>query len=172
MSMSLIQTVTVSGTTTSTVTFSSIPQDGTDLVLLVSARSSTTDPNLTMTFNGVSTTYSGRAFGGTGSTAFSENVSVNLDSSATPSTYTANTFGNSQVLICNYAETTVKRMSLDSVQENNATSSVQRLAALSWSGTSAITLLSVTSAAGATLVAGSTFSLYKITKGSGGATVS
>ena len=82
------------------------------------------------------------------------------------STYTANTFGNSVIYIANYAGSTYKSFSKDSITENNATAADQGVGAGLWSNTAAITSLSLTVTSN--MVAGSTFSLYGITKGSDG----
>jgi len=85
------------------------------------------------------------------------------------STSTANTFTNSSVYFPNYAGSTNKSMSFDLVMENNGTLAFQEIMAGLWSQTTAISSLTFTaSGSGATLVAGSTISLYKITKGSDG----
>jgi hypothetical protein len=59
-------------------------------------------------------------------------------------------------------------MSVDAVNENNATSAQQEIRAWLWSETSAITSLTISAIGANQMVAGTTISLYKITKGSDG----
>jgi hypothetical protein len=178
MSMTLVSTVTLASTANN-ITFSSIPQTGTDLVLLLSGRSTAGSGNdiaTQVTINGVTTSsYSYRALFGTGSSAFSDSsdgqteiqsARINATSS------TANTFGNYQIYIPNYTSTTNKSLSFDAVTENNATATYGHLVAASFTTSSPITSLAIKIVAGNSFAIGSTASLYLITKGSGGATVS
>jgi hypothetical protein len=80
---------------------------------------------------------------------------------------TANTFGNIQIYFPNYAGSTNKSYSVDSVTENNETVAYQTILAGLWSNTAAITTATFTAESG-NFAIGSTISLYKITKGSDG----
>lgn len=152
------------------ITFSSIPQTGTDLLLVLSARRSGGSVTATseLFFNG-DTTISGKQLYGNGSAASSSNVSQYITVSNGASA-TSSTFANYVIYIPNYAGSNVKSFSIDAVTENNGSSGSQYLIAGKWNNTAAID--SVKFDAGDTFVAGTTASLYTITKGSGGATVS
>lgn len=172
MTMTLISSTTLS-TTAATIDFTSIPQTYTDLKIVYSARINA-DPfgvavaTLSLSINGGGTATTSRALGGNGSSAYSETGSGPVINS---SNSTANTFSNGDIYIPNYAGSTNKSMSADSVIENNATASWAAIHAILWSSTSAITSISLVPAAGS-FVANSSFALYGILKGSGGATVS
>lgn len=170
MTMQLISTVTVGSGGAAAIDFTSIPQTGTDLLIVYSIRASnpSVDITLQMTFNSTTTGFTNRELFGNGSSASSQSgtryvVAVNGNWA------TSNTFGNGQVYIPNYAGSTNKSFSVDSVVENNATAGKQNLFAGLWSNTAAITAVTFT---GDTFLQYSTASLYTITKGSGGATVS
>jgi hypothetical protein len=171
MTITLIETKTL-GTAAASIEFVSIPQDGTDLVLLWSGRNSIENIEWYMRFNSdTGSNYTVRRLRGNGATVASSTNTLTglLFQGLNPSTYTANTFGNAAVYIPNYTGSTEKSVSCDEVVENNATTAFQTITAGLWTGTVAITTLSIVAAPGSdTFVAGSTASLYKITKGSDG----
>ena len=172
MTMILVETKTL-GTAAASIEFTSIPQDATDLVLLWSGRSSIDTIEWYLRFNSDSgSNYTIRNLRGSGSTVLSSSGTYTglLFNGLNASSQTANTFGNVQVYIPNYTGSTQKSVSGDEVEENNATQAFQNLVAGIWTGTSAITTLTITNAGG-NFVAGSMASLYKITKGSDGTTV-
>jgi hypothetical protein len=168
--MELIETKTL-GTAASSIEFTSIPQDATDLLIFTSLRTSTnSDTPVLLQFNGNGIGYSSRWIAGD-----SSGTSSNSQISVAAFTYgylnadnqTANTFSNHSVYISNYTAALDKSMSADSVNENNSASAIRWIAAGLWANAAAITSLSVICGVG-NLVAGSTVSLYKITKGSDG----
>jgi hypothetical protein len=167
MTMTLIETKTL-GTAAASIEFTSIPQDGTDLYVLLSLRTATGGEadGIQFRFNSSTTDYSFRRFRGNGSEAVSDTAAALLWINS--NTSTANTFSNVSVYIPNYAGSTNKSYSNDGVSENNATRAFQGLVAGLWADTSAITSISIANPAGGNLVTGSTVSLYKITKGSDG----
>jgi hypothetical protein len=166
--MKLIESKTLA-TATSSISFTSIPQDGTDLLVLAFLRSTNTADYTAIQFNGSSSSFSSRNLFGNGSTASSNSRSDNLMvQTMNPSDYTANTFASTSIYIPNYTGSTNKSFSVDSCLENNATLTVLGLQAFLWSNTAAITSLTIQNGAGSTLTIGSTISLYKITKGSDG----
>ena len=151
-------------TTTSSVTFSSIPQTYTDLVLKMSVRDTvaTSSANIKITFNGSASSYSERLLLGTGSAAASANQSTTYMNYiySNAANDTASTFSNGEMYIPNYAGANNKSVSVDSVSENNATVAYTALDAGLWSNTAAITSITLTSV---TLFAQySTFYLYGI----------
>jgi hypothetical protein len=175
--MTLIATQTL-GTAAASVSFSSIPQTYTDLQLVISARTArAADPDdaVSVKFNSNTSNYTNRILQGNGSTAssttgfFGQGYFV---ATATAAGATSNTFGNSSVYVPNYTGSTNKSVTSDNVIENNATFSPINLIAGLWSNTSAITSITCDNFSVTNFQVGSTFSLYGILKGSGGATVS
>jgi hypothetical protein len=77
------------------------------------------------------------------------------------STDTANTFGNTDIYIPNYAGSANKSVSVDTVEENNGTTARALLGAILWSNTAAITALGLTPVSGS-FVQYSTATLYGI----------
>jgi hypothetical protein len=161
MALQLIEIaeLTVASPQTS-VTFSSIPQGYTDLKLVINARGGGVDNQLT--FNGSTTNDSSRYLIGTGSSAISGADGSNIQLQGTPeSGFTANTFGNMEIYIPNYTLSNNKSVSIDSVTENNATTSYQFLGAGLWASSAAITSITVTNSSGP-YAANSTFALYGV----------
>jgi hypothetical protein len=177
MTMQLIETKTLE-TAAASIEFTSIPQDGTDLLLLTSSRSNRASVGeyVVGSFNSDTSNYAVRLLSGSGSAASSSTFTTGAASRiltySVGNTGTSNTFANSEVYIPNYAGSTNKSYSGTGVMENNATLSIQELAAGLWSNTAAITSLTLTPLTGTLWLTGTVMSLYKITKGSGGATVS
>lgn len=174
MAITKIQTVTL-GSDATIITFSSIPQTATDLMVKVSARSTlgVAVSDLYIYFNGSTSSYTSRWVQGNGSSASGNGNSAPADALVPTPTATSNTFNNVDVYVPNYAGSTIKTYSVDNVTENNGSTSYQRLIASLWSNTAAITSLSIYEANGGNMVAGSTATLYSVTKGSsGGVTVS
>ena len=172
MTMQLIETKTL-GTATTSIEFTSIPQDGTDLYIVCSLRQvNSAVSSLNVSFNGVGgTSYSDRTLEGNGSTVGSGNrtsQAVIRITGVIGSGQTANTFSNIQYYIPNYSGSTNKSVSIDGVTENNATEAFQNIVAGLFSNTAAITSVLFTNGSGTNFVIGSTISLYKITKGSDG----
>ncbi len=164
----LISSVTVGSGGAANIEFTSIPADYTDLVVMMSARSSrnagTTD-FLKITFNGSTSGFNDRWMFGTGST-----ITNGIDSASaafygpvipTDAT-TGSTFGNTFMYIPNYAGSNNKSMSVDSVAENNATASGAGFTAALWSNTAAITSIKVALDVGPNLMQYSTAYLYGI----------
>jgi hypothetical protein len=158
-------------TSAASVTFSSIPQTYTDLVLRFSARcnEATISTNLLVEFNGdylSPTTYSDTYLSGNGSTPTSSKVSN--DTAFTPffsidgNSATANTFGNGEVYIPNYTSTTNKPISNFGVGESNATAVSMSIVAGLYRTSSAITQIALYPNNLGNLVSGSSFALYGI----------
>lgn len=170
--MKLIETKTLASPAAS-ISLTSIPQDGTDLVLKMSLRYNGTPGQVrqptSISFNASGTSKTSRYLQGDGSSVASVSYTEFYDWIDT-TTATSNTFSNSELYIPNYAGSTNKSASIDGVLENNGTAAWQHIGALLWSNTAAITSIQI---AGITysLDTGSTISLYKITKGSDGSTV-
>jgi len=155
-------------TATASVTFSAIPATYTDLVLKVSARSSSGGRNAYFYVRPNSSTTNGSLtyIDSNGSTASSSRytapsdpwggiISLSLD--------TANTFGSTEVYIPNYASSNAKPFSAFSVEENNsATAGASGINAIAnlWNNTAAITSLVLIP--DGNFVSGSSFYLYGI----------
>lgn len=163
--MKALQTVTVGAGGASSITFSSIPQTYTDLVVKVSPRntgSGAGDSSFLIEFNGSSSSY-------TGKTLYSNGSSVSSFNETTPSIYgnvvsswTANAFGNNEIYIPNYTSSNYKSFSADGVGENNATRADASLGALLWSNTAAITSITVKSYASFNFAQYTTATLYGV----------
>jgi hypothetical protein len=147
------------------ITFSSIPADYTDLYVVFSLRNSVDTGAGTIAFN-TGGTYTRRRLLGNGSAASSDTPSA--DYLCGPLSFTASTFGNGSIYIPNYKSAAAKSYSSDSVNENNATSANQALIAGLWSGTDAITSLTLTPLSSGNWVQYSSATLYGITAGSDG----
>jgi hypothetical protein len=141
----LISSITVGSGGAASIDFTSIPATYTDLVLKLSTRSTTTDPDRTsvlytsVKFNNTATTYNTRTLRTTSAAEGS------FDSSAffgytTSSAFNASNFDNGEIYIPNYAGSNQKSFSIDSSDEQNVATydSTLGLIAARWDGTSAI----------------------------------
>jgi hypothetical protein len=162
LTMQLIETKTLASAAAS-IEFTSIPQDGTDLYVLVSLRHATTTTDLYLTFN-TGGTYSVRYLLGNGASASS---AAQSNSQVGLVTTVSNTFTSTSIYVPNYTSSNAKSFSSDDVTENNGTTAYQSIWAGLWTGTDAITTLKLAPQSG-NLAADSTISLYKVTKGSDG----
>jgi hypothetical protein len=136
-----IASVTVGSGGASTISFTSIPSTFTDLCLKISSRESG-GAGLNFTFNGVTTGYNDIELytnNGTSAASYARSGNAGFWGIDNSSSTTANTFGNSQIYIPNYAGSTNKSYSADGVAENNAPTSWMALDAGLWSNTAAIT---------------------------------
>lgn len=160
-----IATVTVGAGGASNITFSSIPATYTDLVLKVSIRSDRTSASnvddVKIAFNGVSTNQSARILQGNGSSASSATDTL-IYGYCTNNSATANTFGNQEFYIPNYAGSNNKSISGDSVAETNGTTVWMDLMAGLWSSSSAINQITLTPYTGPNFMQYSTATLYGI----------
>ena len=164
------------------IQFTSIAATYTDLVIHYSLRhtASAVDPGSFYFNTDTGTNYSMRLLLGDGSTAGSylnANYLAEYNNWSSlflvPSTATSNTFGNIRVYIPNYASTTQhKSVSIDAVNENNATGAFTSISSGIWKSNSAINAITISGSTG-NLAQYSSATLYGITKGSsGGVTVS
>jgi len=165
MGYQLIETVEVGSGGASSIEFTGIPQDGVDLVLLVSARFETDNNTifgLTLNNDTTSGNYSAVQMYGTGNQRYSNTLADYLHAPSNPANTTSNTFANGQIYISNYTSTSNKSISLDSVTETNDIVALQRLIAYKYTTSSAITSMQGSPTTG-NFAQYSTFSLYKIT---------
>lgn len=162
MTMTLVETIEVGSGGAASITFSGIPSDADDLLILFSARSTSTTQALYMGINNEAVDVTGRRLTGTGSGVSSATTGSGFFGYPSLSTDTSNTFGNLSIYIPNYTSAANKSISVDTVSENNATAANQGIFALTWASTDAITQIRLLTAGN--LAQYSTASLYKITK--------
>jgi hypothetical protein len=172
--------------TQSSIDFTSIPATFTDLLLVVSARSNrsanTFYTNGKLGINNSTTGYSFRNLttqfdGGSNAVTSGTGLTDSVWGFTFPSAVnTSNTFGNAQFYFPNYRSSTAKSVSADFVSENNAQNT------FSWqigmfagvtTETAAITSIQIgiRTLDSASLVSGSSATLYGITAGSSGGVV-
>lgn len=163
MAYELIETIELASAASS-IEFTSIPQDGVDLLLKVSARTDrgAVVDNLDLNINGVSTNLTFLILYGSGSTADSLSLTSQTGFAFSGDTSTTSTFGNGSLYFSNYTSSAAKSISADLVTENNATAGYQNLVAGLWDNTSAITSIALLPQFGSNFVSDSTASLYKI----------
>lgn len=163
-----IATNTVSGSSTTTVTFSSISSTYTDLFIVFSGSFSAGDTSLVIRFNGdTGSNYSYTLLEGNGSSASSTRgtstdkiylsaLAVSIGSGTNISTQTIN--------VMNYANTTTYKTAIGRVNTaSNSTSYLGTSAGVGlWRNTAAINSVSLIAGGGYTITAGSTFTLYGI----------
>ena len=167
MAYELIETIEVGAGGAASIEFTSIPQDGVDLVLALSSRVSIANPTLSLRVNSnTSSIYTDIYLQGNGSTANTASATASyLNAGVTSiSSDPANTFGNATFYFSNYTSAANKSFSSDAVSENNGTFAYQRIVAGLLATTSAITSVAIAPIAfGAyNLEQYSTASLFKI----------
>lgn len=149
MAMTLVSTTTVGSGGAASIEFTGIAGTGKDLLLLVSGRSTDAASNgipirLALNSDTTNANYTGRALYGEGSgTPTSFTLGSREIADVPISTQTANTFSNNLIYLSNYAGSTNKSFSVDSVTENNGTSYRARILAGLWSNTAAITSITL-----------------------------
>jgi hypothetical protein len=162
---SLLASTTVGSGGASTIDFTNIPQNYTDLVLKISGRLNyaATAVGIQFGFNGqaAGTSITGKTIQGSGSSAGSYSAwQPNIDSASA----TANTFGSVDIYIPNYTSSNNKSASSNSVQEDNSSTAYAEMHAALWSNTSAINRITITPNSGS-FVQYSTAYLYGIRAG-------
>lgn len=166
-----IASVTVGSGGAASIDFSSIPGTYTDLCLKVSARDAraVVASSIVLQING-STASSGsyRRIYGDGTSAFADGDTGGTTVQSGHSdgnNATANTFGNVEIYIPNYAGTsTNKSFSSDGVAETNATTTFMSMVAGLWANTAAITQVTIKPATAVNFLQYSTATLYGIKK--------
>jgi len=164
----LISSNTLASDITS-VTFSSIPQTYTDLVIRYSARTNgggAVGDTCNITFNSdTGTNYSRVTMRSNGSVAASfigaNASSVNFHTNVNGSGGTSNTFASVEIYVPNYTSTSTRPISVSNVQEDNATRGDVYAGASQYRGSSAISSITW-SAPGSLFLTGSSFYLYGI----------
>lgn len=151
----------------SNITFSSIPNTYTDLLINLSGRYTGGGTQSTMwisAINGSSSGFTNRWLRGSGSGAISlTDASGGIYvSQVNGSSSTSNSFANISIYIPNYAGSTNKSISIDAVQENNQTEAYMGLTAGLWSNTAAITSITLDPDGSNTFAQYTTATLYGI----------
>jgi hypothetical protein len=165
----LISSSIVSGSTTASVTFSSIPATYTDLLISSSARSSAagTSDSLNVEFNGnTATSYSMTYLRGLGSgTSTSNDLNTTflfVPYAAQGNTTLANTFTSTEMYFPNYLAAINKPSSQFVAFENNTTVANLIANAGLYRNTTAISSIKLTVNGGPYFIANSSFYLYGI----------
>jgi hypothetical protein len=148
-------TVTVGAGGAATMDFNSIPATYTDLLIKLSTRSTTTGVGtVRMKINtDTAANYNYRQIQGNGASA-SSSAGTGATSAANEiglydgSDSTTNTFSNTELYFPNYTSSTSKSWSVESVEEENATTAYVRITAGNWTGTAAISAVSFTLSSG------------------------
>lgn len=167
-------TVTVGSGGAANIDFTSIPSTYTDLCLKFSLRTSGTADNfenVKLQFNGSGgTAYSERLVYGNSASALSASNSSQANTFfqySNSANSDASTYSNGEIYIPNYAGSTYKSISVDSVTEKSATaanSAIAGLAAELWADTSAINRITLTPNVATLFAQYSTATLYGIKK--------
>ena len=152
----------------SSVTFSSIPQTYTDLVIKASVRTSRgfTNDALSIKLNNNTSNYLSRdvTYDNGGVVSYANLFGVGYAINTEGNSNTANTFSNQEIYIPNYSGSTNKSFSSQSNVENNGTDARVEMMATLWADTSAVTSITIDVYTGSTLLQYSTFYLYGIKK--------
>lgn len=146
----LIQSVLVTGSNSTNITFSNIPQTYTDLKILITPRNNRTNGNagyLTISFNDNTSPFVTRTIydsgnGGIGAGSASDNY---ISYAVTTSLMGANIFSNGEIYIPNYTGNQLKNFNCDMGAEDTALSNPYGvLSGAIWSNTAAITKIILT----------------------------
>ena len=167
---SKLASVTVGAGGVTRISFGNIPQNYKDLVIKLSARSSSTDADPKLLCNGVTTGYSRRTITSDGVAGFSSySASDAWIGTINRSDSPASTFSNTEIYIPNYTSNNNKSYSFDAVTESNVSGSsgpslaFMNIGAGLFNNTVPITTLSLDSLSGTmTYVQYSTATLYGI----------
>ena len=164
MAYELIETVTVGSGGAASIEFTSIPQDGVDLLLKFSLRAALGAGNQLFIWPNSASTYSDAAITLRTIDGIVASATDTGDRNGyTPtSTYTAATFGSGYAYISNYAGSSDKNMMTDTVSENNSSSVYKMSMQAARFDISAVTSL-ILLISGDSIAEHSSASLYKIT---------
>jgi hypothetical protein len=147
------------------IDFASIPSTYTDLCLKLSARTNKADVDqlFTVAFNGSTSSSNSKNLQGDGSSAVSGLSATLIFAIGDGNNSTATTFGNCEIYIPNYANTSYnKTSSMEGISETNATNVGSILQSGLWSSTAAINQITLTPNGGQTILQHSTAYLYGV----------
>lgn len=165
LTLTKLTTVTV-GSSVSTISFTSIPQTFTDLLLKFSLKSTSANQQtdgLFFKINGSSANFTRRSIYGDGSGVASSTQS-NAYLGFTPGASATSIFGNGELYIPSYTSSNYKTTYSDNTSEANQTISYSFFATQLWSQTAAITQLDLYYSGGDSFAQYSTATLYGILK--------
>jgi hypothetical protein len=142
--------VTVGAGGAASIDFSSIPSTYTDLVVKICGRGTRAAVHdfYQIKFNTSSASFTGRYLYGAGSGSPISGTETNYAGTLPAANATASTFGSTDIYIPNYAGSTNKSYSVDSVSENNATAAEAVFYAGLWSNSAAINQITIIAANG------------------------
>jgi hypothetical protein len=147
----------------SSIDFTSIPSTYTDLCIKLSARTDVAGfRDLYISFNSSTSSFTNKFVEGSGSAAAS-NSNPRYLGTIGGTNVTTSTFLSSETYVPNYAGSSNKSFSTDTVGETNATTVYATLAAGLWSNSAAITAIGITPSTG-NFVQYSTATLYGVSK--------
>jgi len=164
-----IATTTVGAGGSAAITFSSIPSTYTDLLIKISLRGSYSVQaySASLRFNSdTGNNYTTLSLYGSGTTFGSEvntNISYILYAIDGDSS-TSNTFANGEIYIPNYTGSVAKSVLADSVTENNANAAYMYANSAIWTGTAAISTITLNAVSSYNFLQYSTATLYGISK--------
>lgn len=169
--MQAIETIELT-TSESSIIFDDIPATFTDLLVVTSLRSDrvAATENLVFRLNGDATNQNTRLLRGDGSSASSFTNTSPIIGILPTANSTSNTFDSSSIYVSNYASSSAKSFSAETVSENNATTAYQHIVAGLYDDTDAVTSITLTTSNGSNFVQYSSATLYGITSGSDGTT--
>jgi hypothetical protein len=171
----LIEHKKLENSSLNTISFSSIPLIYTDLVLMMSAKSTDTTQTfrggyaiVSMRLNGSGTGFSSRILSGDGASALSytsgdTSYGGRLGAGIKNTVGASPGFDNFAMTFPNYTSSSQKSFSIDRVGEGNQTNTLQEIIAGLWTGTDPISSISLQVAYG-NYEAGSSFTLYGINR--------
>jgi len=164
-----IASVTVGTGGAASIDFTAIPSTYTDILVKLSARSESNGANfwaaIDMKLNNSSSNFTYKELlGASDLGVYSSSGSTGRFTWMVDNNATANTFGNAEIYIPNYAGSNNKSISVDFVTENNGALGLSQFSAALWSVGSAINQLTLTPASG-DFAQYSTAYIYGIKKG-------
>lgn len=159
-----IASATISGSSTASYTFSSIPSTYTDLELIINATSvGASDYSARISFNGDTSSglYSWNLMRGTGSAYSALKYTAQNDIALTTNYSIMQAPSTIKVFLQNYSSSSINKTLLGRFSQSNSTGGTASLFAGLWRNTNAISSVTV-SIGGDYFGAGSTFTLYGI----------
>lgn len=158
-----INTITVAGNSTTSVTFSNIPSTFTDLLLKVSGQGVAGTNSMFVSFNGSTSNFVGGIYGlGNGNGSVTAGEVTRYAGPYNGPNLGGNIFANTDIYIAGYAGNTVKPYGVEGVGENSGGVVTTIMYAGRWNDTSAITSITITFINNNIMNAGTTFYLYGI----------
>lgn len=158
-----IASVSVTGASQASIEFTSIPQTYTDLFLVYSARASgsSTSWQMDISLNSSTTGFNSIYLQGGGTSVVSGTL-ARYGGNAVGNTATASTFNNTQIYFPNYTTSANKVYNIEMATENDAAAADRALIAGIWTNSAAITSITLTPNASATVLQHSMATLYGI----------